>query len=371
MTECATLDQAFRHRLGDLSLTLRPSTVYQYGQICQEFLHYIRTAHPEVEHASQLRRRPHIVGWLCKLAQRQPPLRATTRTSYIIKLRRLLADVLPDPTGGPLFMRGDLPPQDRCLPRPLSPEDDGLLQQQLRKEDTLYSNAFLLARMTGLRIGECRALRTDSLQHLGGSDWALRVPLGKLHNERWVPVDDELRRVFDRILQLRADDVSAGTDSSGMLLTQISGRVPCYATLNIHLAASAQRAGCSKRITPHQLRHTFATTMLRNGVSLLAVKEMLGHRCLDMTMRYVLVSQVDLQREYHKARQNMALRYSLPKTFPTGSAKPALRRTFTDVRNLMEMLRRDTHDPEVQRSLHRLTGRLARILGELAQMGIC
>jgi site-specific recombinase XerD len=364
MTRPQALDQAVQDRIRDLALTLRPSTVYQYAQVFQEFLDYIRTVHPEVEHASQLRRRPHIVDWLRDLAQRRPPLKATTRTSYIIKLRRLLTDVIPDAIGGPLFIRGDLPPQDRYLPRPLSPEDDSLLQQQLRKEDTLYSNAFLLTRMTGLRIGECRALHTDSLQHLGGSDWALRVPLGKLHNDRWVPVDDELRRVFDRILQLRAGS------SPGMLLTLRSGRVPCYSTLNINLAASAQRAGCSQRVTPHQLRHTFATTMLRNGVSLLAVKEMLGHRCLEMTMRYVLVSQVDLQREYHKARQNMALRYALPKRSRAGSAKPALRRILDDAGDLMEMLRRDTHDSDVQRRLNRLTQRLTRIAGELAQMGL-
>ncbi len=366
MTTRPTLAEAFEHRIGDLALTLRPATISQYRQACRWFADYIRSVYPAVRQVCHLRRR-HIVGWLRHLVQRQPPLRAATRTAYIIRLRRVLLDVLPDAPHEPLFMRGDLPPQDRSLPRSLSSDDDWLLQQQLRREGTLYSNAFLLTRLTGLRIGESRALRTDSLQHLGGPDWALRVPLGKLHNERWVPVDQELRQVFDRILQLR----TGTAESPGMLLTSTCGRVPSYSTMNNQLAAVAQRAGCSQRVTPHQLRHTFATTMLRNGVSLLALKEMLGHRSVAMTMRYVLVTQVDLQREYHKARQNMALRYCLPKIADPISTTATINDTLCAARNLMEMTRRELQESSAQRKLLRLIQRLSRITRELAQIGIC
>ena len=63
------------------------------------------------------------------------------------------------------------------------------LQEELRRSDSLYSNALLLARVTGIRIGECIHLPMDCLRHLGPEQWALHVPLGKLHTERLVPLD--------------------------------------------------------------------------------------------------------------------------------------------------------------------------------------
>jgi site-specific recombinase XerD len=371
MTEASTpLAKAFQHELQELALTLRPGTVANYRFACQSFLDYLRPSFPEVRHASQLRRRPHVVGWLRSLYQRQPPLKNCTRISNIIRLRRALADIVADgrcPVGEPLFVRGDLPPQDLCLPKPLSPEDDGLLFEQLRSEDSLCSNAFLLIRMTGLRIGECRALFTDSLQYLGGTDWALRVPLGKLHNERWVPVDEQVRQAFARILELRtpADDA----DLPDLLLRQQNGRVPPPTTMRYKLARAAQQAGCSARVTPHRLRHTFATSMLRAGVSLLAIKEMLGHRCITMTMRYVQVSQLDLQREYQAARQKMAPLYSIPKIVAPPSGLPAIHQLIGDAKHLIEMFRRDLREPKSQRRLHRLAERLARISVELTRLG--
>ena len=61
----------------------------------------------------------------------------------------------------------------------------------------------LLLRATGMRIGECLQLTADSLRELGQNQWAIRVPLGKLHTERWVPVDDDTRRNFHAIQSLR------------------------------------------------------------------------------------------------------------------------------------------------------------------------
>jgi len=61
----------------------------------------------------------------------------------------------------------------------------GLLQQELRRTDNLAANALLLIRATGIRIGECLDLSLDCLRQLGPGRWALHVPLGKLHTERF------------------------------------------------------------------------------------------------------------------------------------------------------------------------------------------
>jgi site-specific recombinase XerD len=363
------LEEGLQRQLQTLALTLRPGTIVQYRCLCNGFLSYLRQTFSQIQQLDQLRRTPHIVGWLRSLHQRRRPVSASTQIHYIVMLRRVLADLALDtgcPPSEPLFVRRDIPRHDIYLPKPLSPEDDSLLQEQLRHDDDLRSNAFLLIRMTGLRIGEGRSLRTDSLHHLGGSDWALRVPLGKLHNERWVPVDDRGREIFARILELR--NPAHDGETCGLLLTGKNGRVPCYANMNKALAKAAQHAGCSARITPHQLRHTFATTMLRAGVSLLAIKEMLGHRSIAMTMRYVQVSQMDLQREYYAARQKMASLYTIPKNPTSTSRLPAIHHALGEAKHLMEMLRRDLTDKPAQLSLLRLAQRLDKISAQLTKI---
>ena len=60
--------------------------------------------------------------------------------------------------------------------------------------------------------------------------------------------------------------------------------------------------GIPTRIVPHQLRHTYASEMIRSGVTLPVLMKLLGHTSPDMTMRYVEVASSDLQREFHLAR---------------------------------------------------------------------
>jgi site-specific recombinase XerC len=61
--------------------------------------------------------------------------------------------------------------------------------------------------------------------------------------------------------------------------------------------------GLPTRIAPHQFRHTYATEMLRSGVSFPVLMKLLGHVNPDMTMRYVDVALTDLEREFKRSRQ--------------------------------------------------------------------
>jgi hypothetical protein len=81
----------------------------------------------------------------------------------------------------------------------LTPEDDGRIQTELRRRNDLFSQALLLTRLTGMRIGETVDLAADCLRHLGGDQWVLHVPVGKLHNERWTPVDEQGRTLIARL----------------------------------------------------------------------------------------------------------------------------------------------------------------------------
>lgn len=369
-TARAILQQLFNAQIANFATVLRPPTITKYRRAAKYFLSYLQASHPQVRRPSQLRRDPHILGWLRSLYQRQPPLANKTRMELIIQVRRLLNDLAfsNDPPREDLFVRGDCPPHDKYLPKPLSPEDDRLLQQQLRRKQTLRSYALLLMRATGMRIGECLNLQVDSLRELDRNQWAIRVPLGKLHTERWIPIDHEGREIFRTLLRLRHSQPATHTKSSStFLLLQKNGRPPSYVAMRDELINAALQAGCSVRPTPHQLRHTYATAMLRAGASLPAVKELLGHRSLEMTMRYVQVSQIDLQREYHQARQRMGQLHTIPRI----TKKPAtldmslLRHSVSDAAHLIEMFRRQQTDDRAKRKLARLTNRLTKISTEL------
>ena len=218
-----------------------------------------------------------------------------------------------------------------------------------------------------MRIGECLKLTLDSMRELGQNQWAIRVPLGKLHTERWVPVDEDTCRIFRDILSLRSSGKLTQAVETSALLLQYKGRAVSYEIMRRELKAAAREAGCSVRPTLHQLRHSYATEMLRAGASLPVVKELLGHRSLEMTMRYVQVSQIDLQREYHRARQKMGEFHVIPKLTrpPVNPPLDALRQSLTDAGHLMEMYRRNLDNEKIKRKLLRLANRLAKICAEL------
>jgi site-specific recombinase XerD len=358
-------------RIQNLATVLRPGTIGPYRDAARSFLSYLQSNWPQVCRPSHLRRDPHILGWLRSLYEQTPRLANKTRMDRIINVRRLLRDLESgsDPPRADLFAPGDYPPRDHYLPKPLSPEDDQRLQRQLLERATLHSKGLLLLRATGMRIGECLQLTVDSLRELGQNQWAVRVPLGKLHTERWVPVDDDTRRIFRGIQYLRPWAITPQADSPGLLLLQKNGTPPSYLSMRKELITAAREAGCSVQPTPHQLRHTYATEMLRAGVSLPAVKELLGHRTIQMTLRYVQVSQIDLQREYHQARLKMAGRHVIPTLKQTSATGfQSLRELLVEARHRIEMHRRQLTNKKVCRTLARLINRLTKISAELNKL---
>jgi len=362
-----SLDQIFRDHIQTLALTLRPGTVANYRYVARRFLGYLHAAFPQVRRFSQLRRDPHLLGWFRWLCEQDPPLCNKTRGDHLLGLRRLLDDLAANghPIQPGLIRLEDFPPQPQYLPRPLSPKDDQLVQQELRRTDDLPANALLLTRATGIRIGECIDLALDCLQQVGPEQWALHVPLGKLHTERLVPLDEEGRWLVARLLALRALAPSAHLAKSEGLLLPRGGGYYLYQTFRRALADAAKRAGCSGQVTPHRLRHSWATEMLRLGVSLPALMQLLGHKDIRMTLRYVQVTQQDLQREFHLARQNAAQPHRLPALSvpnPTASANlPAIRQALAAARHLLEMYRRQIGDDHTRRKLQRLDRRLLAI----------
>lgn len=338
------LSRALYRQIQFLSLRLRPGSAYRYTVTARNFLRYLHQSFPQVRRASHLRRDPHLLGWMEQLASRLPPLSISARIGHLLCLRRLLEDL--DCPG--LLRSEDIPRADLRLPRPLSPEDDTLLQQHLHATDDLLSNALLLLRATGIRIGELVDLPVDCLHHIEGDRWALRVPIGKLHSERWVAVDQSTRDIVARLTTLRAA-APVPSDHPFLLPRQV-----CRAQLTVHLrralTSAAQAAGCSARFVPHQLRHTCGTEWLRHGISLLGVMKLLGHTTPAMTMFYLQVTQADLQREFFLAAQSSP--HALPP--PAVSAPHSLADALRWALHLVDAYRTQSHSKKLDAFRRRL-----------------
>jgi site-specific recombinase XerD len=362
------LEQALQARVQWLATVLRPATIVQYRHTAKVFLGWLRTAFPDVRHASELRRDPHILGfiqyiWMWRIRGSDKPLCHPTRAAHLLRLRKLfelLADHRFPPRPG-LLLGEDIPRRDQRLPRPLTPEDDARLLAELRRRNDLLAAALLLTRLTGIRIGETIDLSPDCLRHLGDGQWALHVPVGKLHNERWTPVDQEVCAVVARLRFLRTLPPAAPPE---FLLPRPKGRVQMAQQLRATLRDTATQAGITAHIVPHQLRHTYATSMLRAGLSLPALMKMLGHRTASMTLLYVEITQNDLQREFHMAQQKPRHLLPLPPALHpdapiTGAA--AVSSHLAAAIRTMELFRQHSATAENDKPLRLLHRRLVRI----------
>jgi hypothetical protein len=154
------------------------------------------------------------------------------------------------------------------------------------------------------------------------------------------------------------------------LLPRCTSRNANYRKLLQALAAHARCADCTGKVTPHRLRHSFATEMVRLGVSLPVLMQLLGHKNIHMTLRYVEVAQLDVQREFQHAQQNAASRHVIPQLPITLRPVlqqvdiPAIRQAIGATRHLFQLLQPQLPDKPRQK-LRRLSERLLKIGREL------
>ena len=146
---------------------------------------------------------------------------------------------------------------------------------------------------TGIRLSELIGLQ-DAAVDVDKCELKVR---GKRDKDRIVPFGAELSQWIKRYRALRAG-VKA---ECGNLLVTLKGK-PLYPSLVYHVVHdSLAAAGGTGKLSPHVLRHTFATVMLNNGAELNSVKELLGHESLAATQVYTHVTLSELQHNYELA----------------------------------------------------------------------
>lgn len=364
------LAPAFARAVQSLCTALTPSSTRNYNMVVRHFLVYLGAEYPHVIRLKQLHRDPHILGWMACLRAQTPPLATATCIGRLFALRTILnelawANKLPDLAQ--LLRREDIPRTPHTLPRPLTAEQDQLLEQEFLRRNDLGGNVFLLLRRTGMRIGECADLSFDCLRSAGPDQWALHVPLGKLKTERMVPGDAFVAELVQRLRFFRFLDP---LPPDGRLLARPATKFALVCQLRDYLHQVCHALGISTSIVPHQFRHTYATEMLRSGVSFPVLMKLLGHVDPEMTMRYVDVALTDIEREFRMARAKP--RHLAPQPKPSSLQPRAgfngLLDSFQASQHALETFRRSLPIGEMRNRLDRLANRLTKILAEIRKL---
>lgn len=363
------LESLFARSAQSLTTALSDGTRRLYEGTFRNFLRHLAAHHPEVSRLKQLHRDPHILDWLAGLRSHTPPFATITIAIRVTFLHRMLQDLAWNqqiPALAHLLSPADVPRREECSPRPLLPEQDQLIQEELKRRDDFLANLLLLQRHTGMRIGECVDLALDCLFPLGQDRWAIHVPLGKLKTERWVPVDSAVRQIVDRLRALRPPNAST---SDPFLLPRDRARETLIRRIRAAFRGVVSAVGITGRLVPHQNRHTYATEMLRSGVSFPAVMHLLGHTSPEMTLRYLKITQPDLQREYHQALSHPRHLVPSPRVLPQSSSAhadlPTLILAIDAAQYVLQMLCRTLPDNSDRRILTRVGRRLSKILNQL------
>jgi len=258
---------------------------------------------------------------------------AAVAQSAVLSLRNLLDDITAwgwqQAPPRRLLFAADVPKLDQPLPRALTPDLDTVVMNAVARLDDPFARVGLtVLRGAGLRVGELLDLELGSIIDYGPAGIWLKVPLGKLATERMVPLSAATVATLDEWVALRGAHRPLPHPRTGVLtdfLFTQRGRRLSYTRLRKGLLTAAESAGLRAPdgavlvVTPHQLRHTWATELANAGMSLQALMALLGHVTPQMTIRYATLASPTLRTAYDEAMGKMRRQFTL-----TPAGKPIL-----------------------------------------------
>jgi integrase len=316
-----------------ISTVLKASTVQMRIKSMRVLCDWLATAHPDITRLDQLDRSRHIEPFLA-WARTRPCRgnngrgRVVSATQFhhdVVDLRVFFEDIAAwgwasQPTRR-LFFLADLPRLPEPLPRALPPTvDRDLMAAVAQLDDDFARTAIIVLRATGMRIGELLDLELDCLVQFGAHGTWLKVPVGKLGTERMVPLDPEPLDVLDTWIHGRGRQRPLPHPRVGRLCDFVfteRGRRPSAHRVRRGLEHAVQLAGLTGadgqplRVVPHQLRHTFGTTLVNAGMSLPALMALLGHVTPEMTLRYAQIASPTVRAAYDTAMGKVRARRPL------------------------------------------------------------
>lgn len=276
---------------------LAENTISSYQRDLKKYLLYLE----KVEEITSLEQvsRVHILHYLKYLKEKDQSAKTVARNIASIRSfhQFLLREgvVKHDPS-----VHIETPQGERKLPKVLSIEEvEALLQAP--KGDTPFSlrdKAMLeLLYATGLRVSELINMNLDDVHTAMGF---VRC-LGKGNKERIIPIGQYATSAIEEYLQKGRRKLLGKKTSDALFLNHHGNRLSRQGFWKI-LKKLAANAKIEKELTPHTLRHSFATHLLENGADIRAVQEMLGHADISTTQIYTHVSKArltDVYKQHH------------------------------------------------------------------------
>ena len=286
------------------------------------FGEYLDAHQPEVDSLRELER-AHVEGflvwnrtrpWRGRLA-RPKSVSISVAHEAVLTLRNFLDDITlwgwAERPARRLVFASDVPRLPRPLPRALAPDVDAALMTEVeRLADPFARTAITLLRRAGLRLGECLDLELDCVVDYGATGNWLRVPLGKLASERMVPLDPGTVELLDAWAagwgRQRPQPHPRTGRPTDFLFVERGHRLGPWGVRSglraaIIAAGLTGPGGAPLRVTPHQLRHTYATELANAGMSLQGLMALLGHVTPEMTLRYATLASPTLRAGYDAA----------------------------------------------------------------------
>ena len=315
-----------RRYLQQIACVLRPRSVGNADQALRCFAGFLAEHAPGTASLAGITRR-HIEDykpWLAarpgqnktRLAPATIAHRLGTLRMFFIRIDEWGWDEAPARV--PMF-GGDLPRLDRPLPRAL---DDAAAARLLR---TAQNDRRMLVRVTvevllrtGLRVSEFTALPAGAIVLIGAGHW-LHVPVGKLGEDRYLPLHPHLVTLIGGYRAAHVPPLHP------LLLPRENGRALDRHTVTRMINKAGAAAGLP-HIHPHQLRHTLATQAINRGMSLEAIAAMLGHRSLDMTLRYAKIASRTVADEYFAVTDKVDALYGQAPVLPADAIGPKMTR---------------------------------------------
>jgi integrase/recombinase XerC len=272
-----------------------PHTLSSYGSDLTQFIKYVEEQHiTDLAAVTYLNVRQFLAG----LQARQYAKKTVARKLSAVRSFFLYLVREGELTASP-FNAVQTPKQDKLLPKFIYPEELKLLlaapdlsepagQRDAAIMECLYAS--------GMRVSELVQVDVDDI------DWQHGVVLvfGKGSKERYVPLGDYALQALRVYLEQGRPRLSVSSSEKAVFLNRSGGRLTDRSVRRV-LDKYVERLAMSRQISPHTLRHSFATHLLEAGADLRTVQELLGHEHVSTTQIYTHVTRDHLQSIYNKA----------------------------------------------------------------------
>ena len=193
------------------------------------------------------------------------------------------------------------PSVGRALPKPISISQVRLLLEQPNKLSTAEAKRdrvmLELLYASGMRISELVALNLGDVNTEG--DYYVRC-FGKGHKERIIPIYEQIAMTVKKYIEETRPQLAHDKNEEALFLNARGERLTRQGFWQ-KLKAYAKSAGLDTQISPHTLRHSFATHMLSGGADLRSVQELLGHANISTTQVYTHLTTEHIRRTYDKS----------------------------------------------------------------------